>query len=173
MGILRDRSGNDGYFGHRYAQGFGAHQALGALLDDDGDDSYFNVTAAGQGAAWDESIGLLVDARGNDTYHADGLSQGAAAMQAIGMLIDLGGTDHYVAAGASQGQSGTNEYHFAESGCFSFSLQLDAGGGVDSYSAAARGNDRTLVTGARAATQPAQSDLHGLFIDNAMTFPPR
>ena len=165
LGILHDRAGNDGYFGNRYSQGFAAHQALGVCADDAGDDMYWGMTAANQGAAWDESVALCIDRSGNDTYRGDGLSQGSAAMQAIGMLIDLRGDDHYTApAGAAQGAGSSNLYNYATTGCFSFSLLLDAGAGNDVY-AAGRKNEQTLKTGAINEKAPETSDAWGLFID--------
>jgi hypothetical protein len=167
MGILHDRAGNDAYFGNRYSQGFAAHQALGVCADDGGDDMYWGMTAASQGAAWDESAALCIDGGGNDTYRGDGLSQGSAAMQAIGMLIDLRGDDHYTApAAASQGAGSSNAYNYAASGCFSFSLLLDAGAGNDVY-AQGRKNEQTLKTGAVNEKAPEQSDAWGLFIDTS------
>ena len=165
LGILYDRSGNDLYYGNRYGQGFGCHQALGILADDAGDDTYWAMCAASQGAAWDIAAGLLIDRGGNDSYQADGLSQGSAAMQAIGWLIDLDGTDRYVArGGAVHGCSAGNSYHYKETGCFSWSLFLDAGGTADYYSSG-HPNGATLAPGKLDEKNPENSDLHGLFID--------
>ena len=165
LGILHDRAGDDLYYGNRYAQGFGVHQALGILADDAGDDTYWAMTAASQGAAWDIGVGLLIDRAGNDSYQADGLSQGSAAMQGIGWLLDLGGTDRYVGRGTTvHGRSGGNRYHYADTGCFSWSLLLDAGGTPDHYSTG-RPNGKTLAPGKLNEKQPADSGLHGLFID--------
>ncbi|MBM4035429.1 MAG: hypothetical protein FJ291_27120 [Planctomycetes bacterium] len=167
LGILYDRSGNDLYYGNRYGQGFGCHQAIGILADDAGDDTYWAMCAACQGAAWDIAAGLLIDRGGNDSYQAEGLAQGSAAMQAIGWLIDLGGTDRYVArGGAVHGCSSGNSYHHAETGCFSWSLLLDAGGGPDFYSSG-RPNNQVLAPGERNDKKPEDSPLHGLFIDSA------
>ena len=165
MGILYDRSGNDLYYGNRYGQGFGCHQSLGILTDDAGDDTYWAMTAASQGGSWDIGMGLLLDRQGNDSYQADGLSQGGAAMQAIAWLIDLDGTDRYAAPNsATHGQSSGNRYHYAETGCFSWSLLLDAGGTADYYSTG-RPNGETLAPGKGNDKNPANSALHGLFID--------
>ncbi len=167
LGILYDRSGNDLYYGNRYGQGFGCHQAIGILADDAGDDTYWAMCAACQGAAWDIAAGLLIDRGGNDSYQAEGLAQGSAAMQAIGWLIDLDGTDRYIArGGAVHGCSSSNSYHHAETGCFSWSLLLDAGGGADFYSSG-RPNGQTLAPGAFNEKKPEESTLHGLFIDTA------
>lgn len=165
LGILYDRSGNDLYFGDRYGQGYGCHQACGVLADDQGDDTYWAQCAACQGGAWDIGMGILIDRQGNDAYRADGLSQGGAAMQAIAWLIDLDGTDRYTAApGATHGQSSGNSYHYNETGCFSFSLLLDIGGANDYYSTG-RPNGQTLSTGSLNEGSPADSGLHGLYID--------
>jgi len=165
LGILYDRSGNDLYYGNRYGQGFGCHQAIGILADDAGDDTYWAMCAACQGAAWDIAAGLLIDRGGNDSYQAEGLAQGSAAMQAIGWLIDLDGTDRYVArGGAVHGCSSGNSYHHAETGCFSWSLLLDAGGALDFYSSG-RPNSQALAPGALNDKKPEDSSLHGLFID--------
>lgn len=169
MGILHDRAGNDVYFGNRYSQGFSAHEAIGMLIDEAGDDSYWGMTAANQAAAWDYSIAMLIDKSGNDTYRGDGLAQGSAAMQAIAWLIDLGGTDHYTGAGtAVQGQGAGNEYHQHETGCFSWSLLLDAGGGTDFFNSG-RANNTIVKTGSLNA-KVELSDLDGLFIDTTEQF---
>jgi hypothetical protein len=165
LGVLHDRAGNDAYFGNRYSQGFAAHEALGVCADDAGDDMYYGMTAANQGAAWDISAALCIDRGGNDTYRGDGLSQGSAAMQAMGMLIDLGGDDHYTApAGASQGAGASNMYNYGTSGCFSFSLLLDAGGGHDVYGTQ-RKDGQTLKTGSVNEKSPEMSDAWGIFVD--------
>jgi len=123
------------------------------------------MTAASQGAAWDVSAGLLIDRGGNDSYQADGLAQGAASMQAIGILADLGGTDRYSAGGgAVQGRSGGNNYHYHETGAFSFSVLLDLGGADDWYSAD-RSDGSTVSTGVLNEDHPQDSPVHGLFID--------
>jgi hypothetical protein len=166
MGILHDRAGNDCYFGNRYSQGFCAHEAIGMLVDESGDDTYWGMTAANQAGAWDYSIAMLIDKSGNDTYRGDGLSQGSAAMQAIAWLIDLGGSDHYLGAGSAiQGQSAGNEYHHHQTGCFSWSLFLDAGGNADFFNSG-RGNNSIIKTGSLNA-KVESSDLNGLFIDTA------
>jgi len=165
LGILYDRSGNDLYYGNRYGQGFGCHQAIGILADDAGDDTYWAMCAACQGAAWDIAMGLLIDRGGNDSYQAEGLCQGSAAMQAIGWLIDLDGTDRYVARGeAVHGCSAGNSYHYKETGCFSWSLLLDAGGTADHYSSG-RPNGASLAPGKLDEKNPENSPLHGLFVD--------
>jgi transcription elongation factor len=116
-------------------------------------------------AAWDVSAGLLIDRGGNDSYQADGLAQGAASMQAIGILADLGGTDRYSArSGAVQGRSGGNNYHYHETGAFSFSVLLDLGGADDWYSAD-RSDGSTVSTGVLNEDHPQDSPIHGLFID--------
>jgi len=167
LGILYDRSGNDLYYGNRYGQGFGCHQAIGILADDAGDDTYWAMCAACQGAAWDIAVGLLIDRGGNDSYQAEGLAQGSAAMQAIGWLIDLDGADRYIArGGAVHGCSSGNSYHYAETGCFSWSLLLDAGGGADFYSSG-RPNGATLAPGEPNPKKREDSPLHGLFIDTS------
>lgn len=165
LGLLHDRSGSDVYFGNRYSQAFAAHTALGMLVDDAGDDTYWAMTAANQSGSWDKTITVLLDRAGNDTYRGDGLSQGSASMQAIAWLIDLGGSDHYTGAGtATQGQSGGNTYSYLATGCFSWSLLLDAGGAKDFYSTG-RADGQTLVTGTLNEQQREASDLYGLFID--------
>ncbi len=165
LGILHDKSGNDLYYSNRYGQAWAAHQALGILADDGGDDSYWSMTAASQSGSWDISATLLIDRAGNDSYQADGLAQGGASQQAIAWFVDLEGVDRYVApAGATRGQSGGNEYHFAETGCYSWSLFLDAGGSVDFYSSE-RTNGTTETTGSPSNENPQNSPLHGLFID--------
>lgn len=165
LGILHDKSGNDLYYGNRYGQAWAAHQALGILADDAGDDSYWSMTAASQSGSWDISATLLLDRSGSDSYQADGLAQGGASQQAIAWFIDLEGVDRYIApAGATRGQSGGNEYHFADTGCYSWSLFLDAGGSEDFYSAD-RTNGTTETTGSPSNENPQNSPLHGLFID--------
>jgi len=173
LGILHDASGNDLYYGNRYGQAWAAHQALGILADDAGDDTYWSMTAASQSGSWDTSATLLLDRAGNDSYQADGLAQGGASQQAIAWFVDLGGVDRYIAPpGATRGQSGGNEYHFADSGCYSWSLFLDAGGSEDFYSAD-RTNGTTEATGSPAHENLQNSPLHGLFIDTseAVKFP--
>lgn len=165
LGLLHDRTGSDVYFGNRYSQAFAAHTALGMLVDDSGDDSYWAMTAANQSGSWDKTVTVLLDRAGNDTYHGDGLSQGSASMQAIAWLIDLGGVDHYVGAGtATQGQSGGNTYSYLATGCFSWSMLIDAGGAKDFYSSG-RTDGQTLVTGTLNEQHKEASDLSGLFID--------
>lgn len=165
LGILHDRDGNDLYYGNRYGQAFAAHQAAGMLVDDAGDDTYWSMTAASQAGTWDMSLGLLLDRSGNDTYQADGLAQGSAAQQAIAWLVDLDGMDRYIGRGAAlQGQSSDNRYHYDATGCFSFSMLLDAGGKDDLYSSA-RANNAVVVTGSFRESDPAGSNLHGLFVD--------
>ncbi len=167
LGILHDRSGNDLYYGNRYGQAWAAHQALGILADDAGDDTYWSMTAASQSGSWDTSATLLLDRAGNDSYQADGLAQGGASQQAIAWFVDLEGVDRYIAPpGATRGGSGGNEYHFADSGCYSWSLFLDAGGSEDFYSAD-RTNGTTEATGSPAHENLQNSPLHGLFIDTA------
>ncbi len=168
LGILYDKSGRDLYYGNRYTQGFAAHQALGILADDEGDDTYWGMTAATQSGSWDICATLLIDRAGNDTYQADGLAQGGASMQAIAWLIDLDGNDRYNAPkGSTQGQSGGNSYHYDSSGCYSFSLLLDAGGSIDLYSGPNRADGVTITTGAPNPDKPENSNLYGLFIDTA------
>jgi len=167
LGILYDRRGNDLYYGNHYGQGFGCHQALGILADDAGDDTYWTMNSATQGGSWDVGMGLLIDRAGNDSYQAEGHSQGAAAMQGIAWLIDAAGTDRYVATShGTHGQSLGNSYHYAQSGCFSWSLLLDAGGTTDIYSTG-RPNSRVLAPGSYNKKAPRDSLLHGLFIDTA------
>ncbi len=165
LGVLYDRRGRDLYYGNRYGQGFGVHQAIGALVDDAGDDTYWSMTAASQGAAWDMGVGLLLDRAGDDTYQCDGLGQGGAAHQAIAMLVDLAGTDRYSArGGATQGQSGQDHYHYDVTGVYSFSLLLDTGGTIDTYSRA-RPQDAVTPTGELDGDRPASASLHGLVVD--------
>ncbi|MHC4991279.1 MAG: hypothetical protein ACYTGC_09890, partial [Planctomycetota bacterium] len=165
LGILHDAAGDDLYYGNRYGQGFGVHQAGGVLADDAGDDTYWSMTAASQGAGWDIGAGLLIDRGGDDAYRCDGLGQGAASQQAVAMLIDLSGTDRYSAGnGATQGESGEDTYHFVETGAHSFSLLLDLGGTPDVYSRG-RSNDAITLTGKRRDDDPARSSVHGLVID--------
>lgn len=172
LGILRDRRGHDRYQGNRYSQGFGVHQASGILVDERGNDNYSAMTAACQGAAWDVAIGLLLDQEGNDSYRGDGLCQGAAAMQAQAWLLDLQGRDHYVAAGPSvQGVSGRNGYHYdPEAPVFSWSLLLDTGSGNDFFSSEP-GDDGSRVSNTLNPSKPADSRIHGLFIDEAANEP--
>ena len=165
MGVLHDAKGDDVYVGNRYGQASAAHQAIGVLIDDAGDDSYWSMTAASQAGVWDQSLAVLIDREGNDTYQADGLAQGSAAMQAIGILLDLEGDDAYTAKGnAQQGQGGSNTYHFAADGMFSFSALIDLGSGADAYSPG-RSNGTAEATGARHEDEPAQSSLFGVFCD--------
>ena len=134
-------------------------------MDHAGDDTYWAMTAANQGGAWDIGIGMLLDHKGNDAYRADGLCQGGAAMQGIAWLIDLAGTDRYVAnKGATQGQSSGNRYHYNRTKCLSWSMLIDAGGNTDIYSTG-RPNGQALKTGTANTKDPANSKLHGLFID--------
>ncbi len=161
LGILRDFSGDDNFRGNRYAQGFGVHQAFGVLIDDAGDDTYWGMTAADQGSAWDIAAGCLLDKSGNDSYTAQGMTQGSAAMQGIAYLLDLDGVDSYNGTSPAQGESGSNTYHFESSGAFSFSMLLDQGGDVDSYSLP-RKNNSTEIT--QPNPEPAGSGF-GLFID--------
>lgn len=165
MGLLHDRTGSDVYFGNRYSQAFAAHTALGMLVDDAGDDTYWAMTAANQSGSWDKTVTVLLDRAGNDTYRGDGLSQGSASMQAIAWLIDLGGSDHYAGAGtATQGQSGGNTYSYLATGCFSWSMLIDAGGARDFYSSG-RTDGQTVVTGTLNEQHKEASDVSGLFID--------
>ncbi len=165
LGILHDRAGNDLYYGNRYGQAWAAHQALGILVDDAGDDAYWSMTAASQSGSWDICATLLLDRAGNDSYQADGLAQGGASQQAIAWFIDLEGIDRYIApSGATQGRSGGNEYHYDESGCFSWSVFLDVGGSTDFYSTG-RSNGAVLPTGQPDTSAPHNSPLHGIFID--------
>lgn len=165
LGIIRDRRGNDTYIGNRYGQAFAAHQAGGILIDEDGDDTYQSMTAASQSGAWDQCITMLIDRRGNDTYKADGLAQGAAAMQSIAILIDLDGDDRYEGRGRSiQGHSSNDTYHYHTSGVFSFSALFDLGGGDDFYSSK-RDNNTREATGQLREDNPAESTLHGIFVD--------
>ena len=161
VGILRDFSGDDNFRGNRYAQGFGVHQAFGVLIDDAGDDTYWGMTAADQGSAWDIAAGCLLDKSGNDSYTAQGMTQGSAAMQGIAYLLDLDGVDSYNGTSPAQGESGSNTYHFESSGAFSFSMLLDQGGDVDSYSLP-RKNNSTEIT--QPNPEPAGYGF-GLFID--------
>ncbi len=165
LGVLHDKSGNDRYSGNRYSQGAGVHEAFGALLDDAGDDSYCSVIAAGQGVGWDRAAGVLLDRSGDDQYRGDRLSQGSAAQQAIGMLIDLDGSDHHLAScPTAQGESGENDYHFVATGCRSFSLLLDLGGGIDHFSCDRNGGGATATGPIGQHDRPA-AGLFGLFID--------
>jgi hypothetical protein len=166
LGILDDRGGNDLYYGNRYAQGFGCHQGAGVLMDHGGNDTYWAMCAADQGSAWDIASGLLLDLGGNDSYVADGLAQGSAAMQGIAWLVDLQGADQY--RGSGQGQSSANSYHYDRTGCLSWSVLLDAGGGNDLYGTG-RTNNQTVATGQRNDARPEESTLHGLFSDTDET----
>lgn len=175
LGVLHDAGGNDRYVGDRYGQAWAAHQASGILIDGGGDDSYVARTAANQGAAWDQSTALLWDKAGSDSYRGDGLSQGSAAQQAIAFLVDGGGIDHYVAAGdIAQGHSGTNEYHFGQAapigGIHSFSLLLDLPGAGESpderdHFSTGRARGVPIRPGTVDAANPANSTIHGLFLD--------
>ncbi|NOG53677.1 MAG: hypothetical protein HND57_05020 [Planctomycetes bacterium] len=168
LGILYDRAGRDLYYGNRYGQAFAAHQALGVLADDGGDDTYWGMTAATQSGSWDICSTLLIDRGGNDTYQADGLAQGGASMQAIAWLVDLDGSDRYSAPnGSTQGQSGGNSYHYEATGCYSWSMLLDAGGTPDMYSRSDRSDGMVISTGSATPKKPENSGLHGLFIDTA------
>ncbi|MBL9150388.1 MAG: hypothetical protein JNM94_17010 [Phycisphaerae bacterium] len=169
LGVLADRAGNDEYDGVRYAQGFAAHQAAGVLLDDGGNDRYLGTMPALQGAAWDQSVAALIDRAGDDSYRGTDLTQGSAAQQAIAFLVDGSGNDSYEATHESaQGASGRNEYHYFApppvGGVLSFSLLLDLGDGNDRWSTG-RQAGTTVRTGTLNATLPAQSTLHGLFLD--------
>lgn len=167
LGILYDKSGRDLYYGNRYTQAYAAHQALGILADDAGDDTYWGMTAATQSGSWDICSTLLIDRAGNDTYQADGLAQGGASMQAIAWLIDLEGNDRYNAPGGStMGESGGNSYHYDATGCFSWSLLLDASGTEDIYSRNDRKNNSTITTGSHNEKTPENSSLYGIFIDS-------
>jgi hypothetical protein len=161
LGILRDFSGDDNYRGNRYAQGFGVHQAFGVLIDDAGDDTYWGMTAADQGSAWDIAAGVLLDKEGNDSYTAQGMTQGSAAMQGIAYLLDLDGIDFYNGVSPAQGESGSNSYHYEQSGAFSFSMLLDDGGDEDSYSLERINNTTEIL---QQNPEPAGSGV-GLFID--------
>lgn len=170
LGIMHDMAGNDLYFGNRYGQGFAAHQAAGILIDDAGDDTYWAKTAASQAGTWDQSIGMLVDRAGNDSYRCDALGQGGASMQAVAMFLDLDGDDRYSSnAGNALGQSGSNTYHYLQDKVFSFSLFLDKGDGVDSYSGGnhqpERINNTMFKTGSLDKEKPENSTLYGLFVD--------
>ncbi|MFG0331383.1 MAG: PDZ domain-containing protein [Phycisphaerales bacterium] len=172
MGVLYDRSGRDLYYGNRYGQAFAAHQAIGILADDGGDDTYWSMTAASQSGSWDVCSTLLIDRGGNDSYQADGLAQGGASQQAIAWLVDLDGDDRYSApGGATMGQSGGDRYHFDATGCYSWSVLLDLGGGHDLYSRGDRTNNVIQATGAPNEKNPENSSVHGLFIDSAESLP--
>lgn len=170
LGIIHDDNGHDNYYGNRYSQGFAAHQATGILFDSEGNDNYWGMTAACQGAAWDVAMGLVVDVDGNDTYNGDSLCQGSAAMQAMGWLIDLNGIDYYKAKSKSaQGHSGNNTYHFdSEKPVYSWSLLLDAGNDEDFYSNE-RQNNQVIRYSDVNTKEPAESLIHGLFIDSDNT----
>lgn len=168
LGMLIDHLGSDLYRGDHYAQGFTAHQAAGVLIDVAGDDCYWSTTSASQGAAWDTSTSLCLDGSGNDTYRGGALAQGSAAEQAIAALVDLDGSDHYVASHSSaQGESSDNAYHFARSGARSFSVLVDAGDGVDFFSAPRTLHGVTVTGPAVRADLPAAAPLFGLAIDVA------
>lgn len=165
IGLLNDRNGDDIYYGARYTQGASAHQAFGILADDLGDDTYWGNVAANQGAGWDIAMGLLLDRGGNNTYYGGGISQGSGAMQGIGWLLNLGGRSHFVGPLNSQGRSAGNEYHYADTKCFSFSLLLNTSGQEDFYNQEDRQNGVTKTVGEPDEKIPANSNLHGLFID--------
>ncbi len=168
FGLLLDVEGSDLYMADRYSQGWSAHQASGTLIDLAGDDSYWGNIAANQGAAWDTTVALLLDASGDDTYRGAIGSQGSAAHQAIAALCDLDGSDHYAASGPNvQGESGDNGYHFAASGARSFSVFVDAGGGVDFFSSGRRVPGVTVLGKPGDLNAPASANLFGLMIDIA------
>lgn len=162
MGIMHDAAGDDLYRGNRYGQAFAAHQAVGVLLDEGGDDAFWSMTAASQSGAWDESITLLGVRGGRNTFRCDGLGQGAAAHQSIAVLVVEGGVNQFTAAaGSTQGEGGTNEYHHARTGLFSFSALLDRGG-ESRFSSPRTG--RRMVLGTVHESDPARSRAYGLFL---------
>lgn len=162
MGVIHDFGGDDLYYGNRYGQAFAAHQAVGLLIDEGGDDTFWSMTAASQSGAWDESVTMLISRAGNDTFRCDGLGQGAAAHQSIALLFAAGGANHYTArAGSSQGRGGTNEYHHASSGVFSFSGFFDLAEG--SFFSSGRTGVRSV--GTRDESDPARSRMYGVFAD--------
>jgi hypothetical protein len=163
VGLLRDESGNDLYYGDRYAQGFAAHQAFGMLADISGDDIYWAKSAATQGAAWDQSIAVLFDAEGDDVYRAYSLSQGAAAQQAHALLQDVAGDDWYwSSARDTQGAAGGNNYHFrAEDPIYSLGVLLDERG-EDRYSTGID-NGETLLR--RRANSENGQGVAGVVVD--------
>lgn len=164
MGIIHNAGPRNTFQGNRYSQGFGCHQAIGIVDNESGGNLYWSTIAANQGAAWDVSTGILIDRQGGNTYSGGDISQGSAAMQGIGWLLNLDGPNEYrSSAGATQGKSSGNSYHFDQTGCYSFSVLLDAQGDKSRYSKD-RPNGQTITTGEKNDRKPEDSTLHGLFI---------
>ncbi len=112
VGLLWDRSGNDGYAaggvpdpfkragGLSGAQGTGyglrgrVGGGFGILRDDGGDDTY-EAQMFAQGLGYYYGFGLLWDRGGNDRYCALQYAQGNGVHEAIGVLREESGDDHY------------------------------------------------------------------------------
>ncbi|MEQ8231300.1 MAG: hypothetical protein RKL32_06260, partial [Gammaproteobacteria bacterium] len=154
--------------GHRYAQGFAAHQAAGVLDDAGGNDVYWSLGAAAQGAAWDQSQALLRDGGGNDHYRGGDLAQGAAAQQSRALLYDAAGDDVYRAGADAQGRAGPNGYWFdAKVPVFSLGVLHDAGG-ADRYDAGPPAGEARIAGGAPGASRNGHG-LRGIAVDDAAT----
>lgn len=140
VGLLWDRSGNDGYLaggvpdpfkragGVSGAQGagFGLRGRLGGgvgVLRDDGGDDTYEAQMFAQGLGYYYGLGLLWDRGGNDRYRALQYAQGNGVHQALGVLREESGDDHYdlavlygqgmgldVAFGALLDAAGDDEY---------------------------------------------------------------
>jgi hypothetical protein len=140
VGLLWDRSGNDGYAaggvpdpyeragGLSGAQGagFGLRGRVGGgfgILRDDGGDDTYQAQMFAQGLGYYYGFGLLWDRGGNDRYRALQYAQGNGVHQAIGVLREESGNDRYelaalygqgmgldVAFGALVDGAGNDEY---------------------------------------------------------------
>ena len=97
IGLLVDRSGNDGYQCSRVCQGYSVI-GVGLLRDHAGHDFY---------RSWDAGIGstdlvaLFRDDEGNDYYETAVAGVGYAEDTGFALFWDLGGQDKYVAVGSS------------------------------------------------------------------------
>lgn len=98
VGVLADRSGNDGYVVEARADRAGrpdyhsdgkiaGSNAQGAGMGRRGD--------MGDGHAWAGGLGALIDVDGNDRYDAGNFSQGVGYWFGTGLLYDGGGDDVY------------------------------------------------------------------------------
>ncbi len=145
-GLSRDFSGNDTrqpltHNFSRYGFGYACHYAIGLLYDDTGNDTY-NGTLGIQGFGWDIGTAALVDFSGNDHYTATISGQGFACQGSWALLIDGDGSDIYTGGnpGTTQGIPGPLEYHPENMIGGNFSILIDSGKGIDSFSCGARQN---------------------------------
>ncbi len=128
---------DDTYMGSRYGQGFSAHQAAGAFIEDGGDDKYSTRQGVVSGLAWDQCLSLFIDDSGNDHYYGGSFfSLGASAHNSICLFLDRSGIDVYDYK-PGPARAGGNKYH----GGSSFSLFLDLGDDIDTYSSDKANND--------------------------------